>query len=152
MVTSCRHATRRFAQAKITRRGKDVWFQTRKMSVGPFCVGLVVSTVNVAFLLRHIKYRTELCTYGYLEGNRPFSSKTPFTDSKDYRLVSVEERRGGISFILIHMTHFQEMWHRIRQEENSTAGDLANYSHTVTTKIRSNLENLFNAKFPWSKN
>lgn len=59
------------------------------MSIGPFCVGLVVSTVNVAFLLRHIKYRTELCTYGYLKGNQPFSSKTPFTDSKDYRLVSL---------------------------------------------------------------
>jgi hypothetical protein len=59
----------------------------RNMSTAPFLVGLVVSTVNVAFLLRHIKYRTELCTYGYLEGNQPFSSKTPFTDSKDYRLV-----------------------------------------------------------------
>lgn len=58
------------------------------MSTGPFLVGLVVSTVNVAFLLRHIKYRTELATYGYLEGNQPFQTTTPFTDCKDYRLVS----------------------------------------------------------------
>jgi hypothetical protein len=83
------------------------------MSVGPFCVGLVVSTVNVAFLLRHIKYRTELCTYGYLEGNRPFSSKTPFTDSKDYRLVSVEDKRRNF----IHLDTY-----------DSLSGNVASYS------------------------
>jgi hypothetical protein len=57
------------------------------MSTGPFFVGLVFSTVNVAVLLRHIKYRTELSAFGYSEGNRPFTTKTPMADSKDYRVV-----------------------------------------------------------------
>lgn len=57
------------------------------MSTGPFIVGLIISTINVSFILRHIKYRSELLNYGYLEENRPFNTQTPFTDSKDYRLV-----------------------------------------------------------------
>lgn len=57
------------------------------MSGGQFMVGLVISTVNVSLILRQIKYRSELLAYGYSEENRPFSSSTPFTDAKDYRLV-----------------------------------------------------------------
>ena len=57
------------------------------MSGGPFLVGLIISTANVSLVLRHIKYRSELLTYGYSEENRPFKSETPFSDSKNYETV-----------------------------------------------------------------
>jgi hypothetical protein len=43
------------------------------------------------------------------------------------------------------------MWHRIRKHENTTAGDLALYSQTVTATIHQAFEDLFNVKYPWSK-
>lgn len=60
------------------------------MSTGPFLVGLIISTVNVSLVLRQIKYRSELLAYGYSEENRPFSSSTPFTDARDYRMVNYD--------------------------------------------------------------